>query len=61
MKIRMTTILERQRARFYIYTKSKTKCETFLQTKSQTLCTKQDNFRSVFFIQEATQFTLRDF
>ena len=43
----MTAIRETQRARFYIYKREKN-CETFLYTKSQTLCKKQDNLRYVF-------------
>ena len=42
----MTPISERQRE--HLYTKSKTKCETFLYTKSLLLCKNQDNIRYVF-------------
>ena len=44
----MTIISKIQRARLYIYSKGKENCETFLCTKSQTLCKKQDNLRHVF-------------
>ena len=46
MEITITTISERQRARLYIYKKQKN-LETFLYTKSQTLCKNQENFRYV--------------
>ena len=46
MKITITAINKIQRARFYIK-KKKINCETFLFTKSQKLCKKQDNFRNV--------------
>ena len=43
----MTVISERQCARFYIY-KKQNNCQTFLYTKIQTLCKKQDSFPFVF-------------
>ena len=55
----MTTISEIQRTRFYIYQKQKNvKC---FNTKSQTLCKKQDNLRYIFYIQKTRHFTLQDF
>ena len=46
MKITMTAIIERQRERLY---KQKAKnCKTFLNTKSETLFKKLDNFRYVY-------------
>ena len=47
MKITMTAIIERQRARLYTQ-KAKKNCETFLYTKSWTLFKKQDNCRNGF-------------
>ena len=47
MWITMNAISERQRACFYIYQKQK-KCETFLYTKSHTLCKNQDNLRYIY-------------
>ena len=46
MRITMTAIIERQRAR--LYTKNEKNCEKFLYTKSHTLFKKLDNFRYVF-------------
>ena len=43
----MTTISERRRACLDIY-KMQKKCETFLYTKIQALCKKQDNLPYVF-------------
>ena len=57
MKITITAISERQRARI----KSKNNCETFLYTKIRTLFKKQDNFRYTFIYKKARHFTLRDF
>ena len=61
MKIMMTAIIERQRAR--LYTQKAKNCQTFLYiyTKSQTLLKKLDNFRYIFFIQKAIHLTLRDY
>ena len=56
MKIIMTPVVERQRARFNI-SKKPNNCETFLYTKSQTLFKKLDNFRYGFIYKK--QFTLR--
>ena len=42
----MTSMIERQRARFYIYKRQKKLQKEY--TKSQTLCKKQDNLRHVF-------------
>ena len=47
MQTTMTTNSKRQRERLYIYKNGK-KCETFLYSKSQTLCKKRDNFCYVF-------------
>ena len=60
MKITITSIIERQRARFYIHKKQKN-CETFLYTKYQTLFQKLDKFPLRFYIQKAIHFTLRYF
>ena len=46
MKITMTAIIERQRAR--LYTQKAKKCQTFLYTKSQILFKMLDNFRYGF-------------
>ena len=55
MKITMTAIIGRKRAR--LYTKSKKNCETFLYTKSRTLFKKLDNFLYVFIFKKP--YTLR--
>ena len=40
--MKISAITERQRAHLYMY-KNQKNCETFLYTKRQTLCKKQDN------------------
>ena len=56
MKIKMTAISRKQRARFYMYKKQKN-YRMFLYTKRHTLCQKQDNYRCVFMYKK--QDTLR--
>ena len=53
MKIKMTAIIERQRACFYIQ-KNQKKIRTFLCTKSQTLFKKLDNSRYVVYTNSHT-------
>ena len=53
MKITMTAISERQRARLYTQ-KVKKNCETFLYTKSQTHFKNLDNFRYVLYTKSNT-------
>ena len=48
MKVSMTAISERQRARFNIFKKQKKMRNVFICTKSKTLRKRQDNSRSVF-------------
>ena len=59
MKIRMTAIIERQRAR--LYTQKAKNCETFLDTKNLTLCQKARKFPLRFCIQKAIKLMFRDF
>ena len=48
----MTALREIQRACFHIY-KNQNNCETFVYTKIQTLCKKQDNIRYVLIYENA--------
>ena len=56
----MTSINERQRARFFIYKKQK-HCDTFLYTKSQKFFTKKDYLRSVLYTKIQTLYVTQFF
>ena len=60
MKITMTAIFERQRARFYTQ-KAKKNCETFFIYKKPDTFQKARQFELSFYIQKARHFTLRYF
>ena len=59
MKITMTAIIERQRAR--LYTKSKKNCETLLYSKKPDTFQKARQFPLRFHIPKAIHLTLQDF